>query len=64
MRRHPQNEVEGSYANSTTYFKGGARIGNAVSLLHVLDHGLRAKKVRAERLARGEFTEEDYPRDV
>jgi hypothetical protein len=58
------NKVEGQYGGSQTYFQGPPGIGTAVSLLHVLDGGLRSKKARAERLARGEFTEEDYPRDL
>jgi hypothetical protein len=58
------NNVDGHYMDSATYFGGGAGIGNAVSLLHVVDDGLRAEKARAERLGRGEFSEEDYARDL
>ena len=58
------NYLDGHYMDSETYFGGGPGIGNGVSLLHVLDAGLRAERGRAERLERGEFTEEDFPRDL
>jgi hypothetical protein len=58
------NYLDGHYMDSETYFGGGPGIRNGVSLLHVLDAGLRAERGRAERLERGEFTEEDFPRDL
>jgi hypothetical protein len=54
----------GYYMDSDMHFGGGPSIGGAASLLLVLDGGLRAKTARAERLGRGEFTEEDRPRDL
>jgi hypothetical protein len=58
------NEVDEHYMDSSTHFIGGHSIGSAVSLLHVLDDGLRAKAARSERLLRGEFSEQDYPRSL
>jgi HEPN superfamily AbiU2-like protein len=58
------NEVDGHYMDSSTHFIGGHSIGSAVSLLHVLDDRLRAKAARSERLLRGEFSEQDYPRSL
>jgi hypothetical protein len=58
------NYLEGYYAGSETYFKGGPRIGNALDLLNVVDDGLRTQRARSVRLRRGEFTEEDYGRDL
>jgi hypothetical protein len=59
------NKVDECYTNSKTHFKGGNITGNAESLLHVLDDGLRAQAEREERISRGEFSEEDLsPRDL
>jgi hypothetical protein len=56
--------VDRRYTGSATYWKGGRSVGNALCLLQVLDAGLRARRARAERLERGELTEDDYPLDL
>jgi hypothetical protein len=58
------NYLDGYYRDSEIYFGGGPTTGNALTLLHVLDAGLKAKRARAERLERGEFSEDDYPPDL
>ena len=58
------NAVERHYADSETYFKGYRPLGGAMSLLYVLDDGIRKGAKRRERRSRGQISEEDYPRDI
>jgi hypothetical protein len=59
-----QNAVRAHYMKSESYFRLGRGAGGAVSLLYVLDDGLRADAERIERLSRGEFAEVDFARDL
>jgi AbiU2 len=58
------NALEAAYMNSHIYFDALSSLGGAISLLHVLDDGMRAKAKRSERLSRGEWSKEDLPRDL
>ncbi|MFZ0496334.1 MAG: hypothetical protein WBD78_12590 [Methylocella sp.] len=60
-----RNEVQAHYMDTYTPFEESiGSLGNAVSLLYVLDDGLRAKARRMERRLRADFSEEDSPRDL
>jgi hypothetical protein len=54
------NAVSGHYMDSTTMFEGTGGSGEAVSLLYVLDDGLRADEERNERRRAGNYRAEDY----
>ncbi len=55
------NAISNHYMGSTTMFEGvTAPPGGAVSLLYVLDDGLRAQKERRERRKAGDYRSEDY----
>jgi len=59
------NALEGAYMNSSIYFDFLSSLGGSISLLHVIDDGVRVKMKRSERLKRGEWIEdEDGPRDL
>jgi hypothetical protein len=58
------NAVEAAYMGSSTYFQAGNTLGGALSLLHVLDNGVKAQEKRRERLSRGEWSEEDCLRPL
>ena len=55
------NAISRHYMDSTTMYEGlGGSGGNAVSLLYVLDDGLRAKEERRMRRKAGDYRKEDY----
>jgi plasmid stabilization system protein ParE len=54
------NAVSGHYMKSTTAFEGVGNWNGAVSLLYVIDDGLRAARERQERLRAGEYLVDDY----
>lgn len=58
------NALSRHYTDSDLRFRMGSRAGGAVSLLYVLDDGLRAAATREERLRQGRISDEDYPRDL
>ena len=54
------NALSTHYMDSTTIFEDIGGSGDAVSLLYVLDDGLRAKEERNERRKAGNYRAEDY----
>jgi len=54
------NAVSGHYMDSTTMFEGAGGSDNAVSLLYVLDDGLRAGEERNWRRKAGNYQAEDF----
>ncbi|MHC4674500.1 MAG: AbiU2 domain-containing protein [Planctomycetota bacterium] len=54
------NAVSNHYMDSTTMFEGVASGKGAVSLLYILDDGLRAEKERQDRRKSGEYRADDY----
>jgi hypothetical protein len=59
------NAVTQHYTDSTTMFDMSGYSGGAMSLLYVLDDGLKAGKDRRERVRRGEIREGDLgPRNL
>jgi len=55
------NAISSHYMDSTTMYEGvGGTSGGAVSLLYVLDDGLRAKEERHERRKAGNYQPEDF----
>jgi hypothetical protein len=59
------NAVSLHYQDSTTCFEFGTSDGGAMSLLYVLDDGIKADTLRRERRRNGTFNREDYgPRDL
>jgi hypothetical protein len=58
------NVIDAAYMDSETHFDVANSIGGAMSLLHVLDDGVRTQEQRRERLSRGEWSKEDYPSTV
>jgi hypothetical protein len=54
------NEVARHYLDSETSFDGGLGADDAVSLLHLLQSGLRLQDERRERLERGEPRLDDF----
>jgi hypothetical protein len=53
------NVLEAHYCDSETRFNLGSRHHGALSLIYVIDAGLRAEAERDERLQNGKFTEDD-----
>jgi hypothetical protein len=59
------NAVTKYYRNSTTIFDIEEGSGGAVSLLYIIDDGLKAEEERGDRIRRGNYTKEDLsPRDL
>ncbi|HTF45249.1 MAG TPA: hypothetical protein VK641_15185 [Terriglobales bacterium] len=59
------NVVSSHYLDSTTRFDFDTSAGGALSLLHVLDDGLRSEQERRERLRQGCAEPDDYrPKDI
>jgi hypothetical protein len=59
------NAVSLHYAGSTTLFQFQADAGGAISLLYVLDDGLKAEDARRERRMQGRLEPDDYrPREI
>ncbi|HET7286256.1 MAG TPA: hypothetical protein VFI71_02260, partial [Pyrinomonadaceae bacterium] len=59
------NSVSSRYLSSTTHFEFESDAGGALSLLYVLDDGLRLEEARRERLRHGRVEPDDYkPRDI
>ena len=59
------NCVSSHFMNSTTIFESGSQMGGALSLLFVLDEGVRARNERKERIRCGEYRESDLiPREI
>src|SRR5665213_1119950 len=54
------NAIEGHYFRSETRFDLGGPLGGAVSLLHVLDAGLRAEEARRKRFEEGKPLPDDF----
>ena len=54
------NAVSSHYMDSTTGFEGTGNWNGAVSLLYVIDDGLRAAREREERRKAGEYRVDDY----
>jgi hypothetical protein len=54
------NAVEGHYCDSTTAYDFGGRVGGALSLLYVLDDGLRAEEARQKRLKERKLLADDF----
>lgn len=54
------NALSTHYMDSTTMFEGVGAPDDAVSLLYVLDDGLRAEAERKERIKAGTYRAEDY----
>ena len=53
------NAVSSHYLDSTTFFDVDSEPDGALSLLHVLDGGLKAKRARRERIKSGNFHQTD-----
>lgn len=53
------NALESHYFQSETRFDLGGRLGGSISLLYVLDDGLRANEARQKRLEEGKPLDED-----
>jgi hypothetical protein len=59
------NTVTGFYTNSTTAFEGIGTSRGALTLLYVVDDGLKAQKVRQEKRKSGSTDPKDFPpRDI
>jgi len=56
------NTVSEHYLESTTSFNLGSTAGGALSLLYLLDGGLRAEKARKERIKAGTTMPGDWNR--
>ena len=54
------NALSNHYMNSTTMFEGVGNVDGAVSLLYVIDDGLRAEEERNERRKTGDYRAADY----
>ena len=54
------NAISNHYIDSTTRFEGAGGLSGAVSLLYVLDDGLRAQEELNERRKAGNYSVEDY----
>jgi hypothetical protein len=52
--------VSSRYLGSTTYFEFETDAGGALSLLYVLDDGLKVEEARRERLRQGRVEPDDY----
>lgn len=55
------NAVERHYCNSETGYDLGDPLGGAISLLYVIDDGLRAEEARQKRLEEGRPLPDDFP---
>ncbi len=53
------NAVQSHYVNGFTAFDAVAAHNGALSLLYLIHRGLKANKEREDRMARGEFSEDD-----
>ncbi len=59
------NTVAVHYVGSTTYFNLGAEAGGAMSLLYLLDGGIRAEQLKREQLKSGRYDPIDFkPREL
>lgn len=59
------NAVSSHYLDSTTYFAFEAVDGGAMSLLQIVDAGLKAEHERRARMQRGTFNPQDFrPREL
>lgn len=59
------NTVSEHYLEATTSFELGSTAGGALSLLHLLDGGLKEEKARRERIKAGKTTRGDWdPQDI
>jgi hypothetical protein len=59
------NAVEAHYKDAETRFDLAARHHGALSLLYVLDDGVKADAKRRERIKKGKFSDEDFSaRDI
>lgn len=57
--------VSSRYLGSTTYFDLETDAGGALSLLYVIDDGLKVEEAKRERLRQGRVEPDDYkPRDI
>lgn len=54
------NTVERHYCDSETGYDLGGPLGGAISLLYLLDDGLRAQEARWKRLEEGKPLENDF----
>lgn len=54
------NALEGHYFQSETRFDLGGPLGGAISLLYVLDDGVRAEDARQKRLEEGKPLKDDF----
>jgi hypothetical protein len=54
------NALAQRYLDSTTAFEGVGSLSGALSLLYVIDDGLRMKRDRDERMRAGDYRPEDY----
>lgn len=54
------NAVTQHYMDTTSYFDVPGHVGDAVSLLYVIDDGLRVEAERQDRLKRGDVRPDDY----
>ena len=54
------NALSNHYMDSTTMFEGVDNMGGVVSLLYVIDDGLRAEEERNERPKAGDYRADDY----
>jgi hypothetical protein len=57
------NAVSGAYMDSETYFERPGHAGGALSLLYVIDDGVRAEAKRRDRLKQGKWSEDDLRRN-
>ena len=57
--------ISSHYLGSTTYWEFETSAGGALSLLHVVNDGLKVEEVRRERLRQGRVEPDDYkPKDI
>jgi hypothetical protein len=53
------NAVQGHYMDAYTPFDFGSTLNGAVTLLHLINRGLKANQAREERILKGEVLEDD-----
>jgi hypothetical protein len=59
------NAVSVHYKDSESFFRLGTSAGGAVSLLYIIDGGLKEQEARQQRLRHGKYTDDDIgPRDI
>lgn len=58
------NEIQAYFNMGETWYRGITSAGGALSLLYVIDDGLKARAEREARLVRGEWTPEDARRQI